>query len=117
MVSECRALFLDILGESTFTNDPQQQFIHDELVDFTKHIVPVQLPRKEEAKVLIDLFKTNINDTFYVFNMRYLNNMMDEIYSNPILASTKNYVYYILCLLLEFYLLNIHQKWNLIYLH
>ncbi|MCP8716302.1 MAG: fungal specific transcription factor domain-containing protein [Asgard group archaeon] len=94
LVSECRALFLDILGESTFTNDPQQQFIHDELVDFTKHIVPVQLPRKEEAKVLIDLFKTNINDTFYVFNMRYLNNMMDEIYSNPILASTKK-----LCLL------------------
>ncbi|RCK55269.1 Filamentous growth regulator 27 [Candida viswanathii] len=94
LVSECRALFHDILGESTFTNDPAQQFIHDELVDFTKHIVPVQLPKKEEARILIDLFKKNINDTFYVFSMRYLNSMFEEIYANPVLASTKK-----LCLL------------------
>ncbi|KAL6452588.1 FGR27 Filamentous growth regulator 27 [Candida maltosa Xu316] len=95
LLSECRALFLDILGPSTFTNDPAQHFIHDESVDFTKNVVATQLPLRKDALILIDLFKTNINDTFYVFNMNYfMTNIFEDCYRNPVLADSKK-----LCLL------------------
>ncbi|KAI5960174.1 uncharacterized protein KGF55_004897 [Candida pseudojiufengensis] len=95
LLGECRSLFREISGPSLFTNDPVQQFITDESVDFRNLPVPSQLPTKQDALILIDLFKTNINDTFYIFNMQYFNQyIFEETYKNPINTNTKK-----LCLL------------------
>ena len=40
LISECRALFYEVLGPSTFTNDPAQNFIHDELISFERNTTP-----------------------------------------------------------------------------
>lgn len=95
LLGECRSLFRDVSGTSRFTDDPVQQFITDESVDYRFLPVPVQLPTKADAFILIDLFKTNINDTFYVFNMKYFNkHIFEEIYRDPVNSSSKK-----LCLL------------------
>ncbi|KAI5951290.1 hypothetical protein KGF54_004364 [Candida jiufengensis] len=97
LLGECRALFREISGPSHFTNDPVQQFITDESVDFRNLPVPVQLPTKQDAIILIELFKTNINDTFYIFNMNYFNKKIFEAtYNDPVNCSTRK-----LCLLYE----------------
>ncbi|RLV95705.1 Filamentous growth regulator 27 [Spathaspora sp. JA1] len=90
LLSECRSIFKDTLGPSSFTNDPGQEYIIDESSDFTQPCTPVQLPPKELAVILVDLFKTNINDTFYVFNMDYFNTVIfQRTYDNPSIASTR----------------------------
>ena len=90
LLSECRALFRDVAGSSMFTDDPDQGFISDESVDYRYLPTPVQLPKKTDAFILIDLFKTNINDAFYVINMKYFNkHVFERIYADPINASTK----------------------------
>lgn len=95
LLGECRSLFRDVSGTSRFTDDPVQQFITDESVDYRLLPVPVQLPTKADAFILIDLFKTNINDTFYVFNMKYFNKyIFEEIYRDPVNCGSKK-----LCLL------------------
>lgn len=95
LLGECRSLFRDVSGTSRFTDDPVQQFITDESVDYRSLPVPVQLPTKADAFILIDLFKTNINDTFYVFNMKYFNKyIFEEIYRDPVNCSSRK-----LCLL------------------
>ncbi|CCE43418.1 Fungal specific transcription factor domain family protein [Candida parapsilosis] len=95
LLGECRSLFRAVSGSSRFTDDPVQQFITDESVDYRNLPVPVQLPTKADAFILIDLFKTNINDTFYIFNMKYFNkNIFEQIYRDPVNCSTKK-----LCLL------------------
>ncbi|KAI5954115.1 hypothetical protein CANMA_004954 [Candida margitis] len=88
LLGECRSLFRDISGSSRFTDDPVQQFITDESVDYRHLPVPVQLPSKADAFILIDLFKTNINDTFYVFNMKHFNKyVFEKIYRDPVNCS------------------------------
>ncbi|EGW33257.1 uncharacterized protein SPAPADRAFT_66239 [Spathaspora passalidarum NRRL Y-27907] len=95
LLSECRSLFKDTLGPSVFTDDPGQEYIIDESTDFTKPTIPVQLPPKDTAVILIDLFKKNINNTFYVFNMNHFNKkVFQETYNNPVGATTRR-----LCLL------------------
>lgn len=129
LISECRALFYEVLGPSTFTNDPAQNFIHDELISFERNTTPdgingdgdgkqitttsnsgvaVQLPLKKDALIMIELFKSNINDTFYVFNMKYfIENIVDKVYNNPIIANSKqlcllNFVFAIGSLFIEY---------------
>ncbi|KAG7665516.1 uncharacterized protein J8A68_000918 [[Candida] subhashii] len=95
LLSECRSLFYDTLGPSTFTNDPRQEYIIDESSDYTKPTLPMQLPPKDIALILIDMFQRDINDTFYVFNMKYfMNQIVEPIYANPYKANTRK-----LCLL------------------
>ncbi|KAI5950003.1 hypothetical protein KGF57_004513 [Candida theae] len=95
LLGECRSLFRDVSGTSRFTDDPVQQFITDESVDYRFLPIPVQLPTKADAFILIDLFKTNINDTFYIFNMKYFHkHIFEEIYRDSVNCSSKK-----LCLL------------------
>lgn len=83
LLQECRFIFAKVIGISKFTDDPLE-FVIDELNRSTvRH--PVQLPRGDMCNILVQVFKENINDTHYIFDMKYFkDNIIDKIYDNPI---------------------------------
>lgn len=94
LLHECRAIFKEVNGESVFTVDPKKGLVLDEPY-LVKRRFPVPLPTKELCGILMRCFETNINDTFYVFDMEYFNeNVLQPALKNPLsLDKTK------LCLL------------------
>lgn len=86
LLFECRTIFVEYLGHSTFTDDPRRMSIID-APQMQASGIPVQLPRREECDTLVKVFEENINRTFYVFDMIYFEKqIVDYIYNNPIKA-------------------------------
>lgn len=85
LLQECRFIFAGVIGTSKFTNDPSKELVNDE-PNGLKILSPIQLPKRELCDILVSFFKENINDTFYIFDMEYLEKIIDKIFDNPICA-------------------------------
>lgn len=83
-LQECRAVFFAVQGPSHFVTDPKLGMVHDE-PDRIRRQYPVQVPSHRVTLKLAQLFKENINDIFYVFDMGYFEtNVIDAFYRNPL---------------------------------
>ena len=85
---EARKIFLSIRGESEFTNDPETVNI----IDGGSHIKNgkvLQLPTKEDAMTLVNIFDTNINQTWYIYNRLWLLGKLNEAYKDPLRVSSE----------------------------
>lgn len=83
-LQECRAVFYAVQGPSHFVSDPKIGMVHDE-PDRLRRQYPAQVPSKVVTLRLAQLFKENINDIFYVFNMGYFEtNVIEAFYRNPL---------------------------------
>lgn len=84
LLQECRFIFARVIGVSKFTDDPSKELVIDEPNRSTvRH--PLQLPRRDLCNILVQFFEENINDTHYIFDMKYFkDNIIDRIYDNPI---------------------------------
>ncbi|EAZ63935.2 zinc finger transcription factor of the Zn(2)-Cys(6) binuclear cluster domain type [Scheffersomyces stipitis CBS 6054] len=92
LLFECRNIFLSTIGSCEFTSDPQGVNIIDEPGKI-KNGIPVQLPKREHCNILVKFFESNVNSTWYVFNMRYFKEyIVDYIYDNPIRARPEKLV-------------------------
>lgn len=86
LLQECRYIFAETIGTSNFTNDPSKELVIDE-PNGLKPLTSIQLPRRSLCDILVNFFKENINNTFYIFDMQYFElNIVDQIYDNPIRA-------------------------------
>lgn len=86
LLQECRFVFTKVIGISMFTDDPLKEQVIDEPNELTMKI-PVGLPKRQLCNVLVEFFKKNINDTFYVFDMNYFKeSIIERIYDNPVCA-------------------------------
>lgn len=86
LLHECRFIFTNVIGISKFTDDPLRESIIDEPHE-AKIRNPFQLPRRKLCDILVKFFKENINDTFYIFDMKYFNEtIINKVYDNPIRA-------------------------------
>lgn len=82
-LQECRAVFESVCGSSVFTTDPQISYVNDD-PDRRKVLYPVQMPSRPVCDILVKFFKENINDAFYVFDMKYFNeHVLNAYYQNP----------------------------------
>lgn len=87
LLQECRYIFAEVIGSSNFTNDPSKELVIDEPNGLTA-LASIQLPRRSLCDILVNFFKENINNTFYIFDMEYFElNIIDQIYDNPIRAN------------------------------
>lgn len=94
LLQECRYIFAEVIGGSKFTDDPSKELFIDE-PNGLKMVSPIQLPKRTLCDILVNFFKENINNTFYIFDMNYFElNIIDKIYDNPIKADRSQ-----LCLL------------------
>ncbi|RCK59476.1 Filamentous growth regulator 27 [Candida viswanathii] len=80
---EARKIFLAIRGESDFTNDPDNVNIIDAGAQINPAKV-LQLPKKEDAMTLVNIFDTNINQTWYIYNRLWLLERLSEAYEDPL---------------------------------
>lgn len=86
LLQECRYIFAEVIGSSNFTNDPSKELVIDE-PNGLKALTSIQLPRRSLCDILVNFFKENITNTFYIFDMQYFKlNIIDQIYDNPIRA-------------------------------
>lgn len=84
LLQECRIVFMAIQGPSHFVSDPKIGMVHDE-PDRIRRQYPVQVPSREVTSKLLKLFKENINDIYYVFDMAYFEeNIVGAFYRNPL---------------------------------
>ncbi|KAK6454897.1 zinc finger transcription factor of the Zn(2)-Cys(6) binuclear cluster domain type [Scheffersomyces xylosifermentans] len=92
LLFECRNIFLSTIGDCEFTSDPQGINIIDEPGKI-KNGIPVQLPKREHCNILVKFFESNVNSTWYIFNMRHFKeHIVDYIYDNPIRARAEKLV-------------------------
>lgn len=83
-LQECRAVFYNLQGPSHFVDDPKNGMVHDE-PDSVKIPYPVQVPNRLVTQRLVQLYKENINDVFYVFDMAYFDKSIVQVfYRNPL---------------------------------
>ncbi|EGW35390.1 uncharacterized protein SPAPADRAFT_146579 [Spathaspora passalidarum NRRL Y-27907] len=86
LLFESRNIFTSTIGESEFTGDPQGVNIIDGTARINV-VPPMQLPRRDHCNVMIKFFENNINQTWYIFDMKdFKLNIVDYIYENPIRA-------------------------------
>jgi len=81
-VKEVRGLFAKTYGESDFTQDLERFYIADGPAH-TVSLQTLQLPARELAEELIELFEHNQQLFNYVFHMDDFRRMVDETYANP----------------------------------
>lgn len=94
LIQECRSIFRSLLGPSKFTDDPKRGQVMDEPSE-PKSRVQVSLPKREVCDILVNFFEKNINDAFYIFDMKHFeHHIVDLAYSEPLLTDTSK-----LCLL------------------
>lgn len=90
-LNECRALFAETLGISKFTIVPLEEFVVTER-KFSHQFTRLPLPSRELCNTVIEVFKENINDTFYVFDMDHFEKMVvDPIYDEDIPRRENSY--------------------------
>ncbi|CAX42091.1 unnamed protein product [Candida dubliniensis CD36] len=80
---QARKIFRSIRGESEFTDDPDTVNI----IDGVSHVRPckvLQMPKKEYALLLLNLFEANINQTWYIYNREWLNDKFVKVIDDPL---------------------------------
>ncbi|KAG7664329.1 uncharacterized protein J8A68_002148 [[Candida] subhashii] len=86
LLFDCRNIFTATIGQSEFTGDPQGVNIIDG-AGIINQRTPMQLPKREHCNIMVKFFENNINQTWYVFNMKHFKvYVVDYIYDNPIRA-------------------------------
>lgn len=88
LLFESRKIFLSVRGESEFTNDPDTVNIIDSGAH-VKNSKILQLPKKEDAMTLINIFDSNINQTWYIYNRLWLLGKLNEAYDDPLKVSSE----------------------------
>ncbi|KAK6462781.1 zinc finger transcription factor of the Zn(2)-Cys(6) binuclear cluster domain type [Scheffersomyces coipomensis] len=92
LLFECRNIYRSTIGECEFTQDPQGINIIDEPARIN-NCIPVQLPKREHCNILVKFFETNVNTTWYVFNMQHFKEqIVNYIYENPIRAGPEKLI-------------------------
>lgn len=106
LLQECRSIFKAVIGPSNFTDDPKRGLVMDEPTRLRiRDTVP--LPNKRLCDILVRSFEKNINDTFYIFDMKYFrSNIVLKAYDDSILLELSklcllNFVLAIGCLFSE----------------
>ena len=80
---QARKIFRSIRGESEFTDDPDTVNI----IDGVSHVRPckvLQMPKKEYALLLLNLFEANMNQTWYIYNREWLNDKFVKVIDDPL---------------------------------
>ncbi|KAK6458098.1 fungal-specific transcription factor domain-containing protein [Scheffersomyces xylosifermentans] len=79
-LNECRSLFKATIGISKFTIIPEEEIlVSDRVLSHNDSSLP--LPSRDSCNMLIRIFKENINDTYYVFDMEdFVESVVDPIY-------------------------------------
>lgn len=79
---ECRNIFLDRIGESTFTSESDLLEVIDE-PDESTEIVQVALPNRQLLNEIVRIFYMNIQQATYFVNVEYFKeNSIDPVYEN-----------------------------------
>lgn len=80
---EARKIFRSIRGVSEFTDDPDTVNIIDG-ISHVKQSRVLQMPKREHALLLLNLFEANINQTWYIYNREWLSDQFIKVIDDPL---------------------------------
>lgn len=89
LLYEARNIFVQYVGTTKLTEDLRGCPVIDKPLPIKSHI-SVQLPSVEQRDIYVDEFSRNINDTFYIFDMKKFRiEIVDAVYQDPMNEKNK----------------------------
>lgn len=102
LLYECRNIFRQNFGSSPFTGDLKACPIIDRPLAFDFHKA-VPLPTIKEYEEFMTIFFEQINDTYFIFDEVFFNDLVKEVYANPEKLSYKKVVVYLVAAISSLY--------------